>query len=184
VRAFIAIDLDREIKEALLALVRGLKATRADVRWVAAAGMHLTLKFLGPIDEGRVVRVKDVLTKVASRHRPFPLELRGTGAFPGERSPRVLWVGFADEPVLAALQADLEASLEPDGFEREERDFRPHLTLGRVKGPERVAQAMTELAKHRDESFGSMTATRLTLFESVLHPEGAEYRTVFEASLS
>ena len=183
-RAFIAIDLEPGIKEALLALVRDLKATRADVRWAAAAGMHLTLKFLGPVDEGQAARVKDVLSKVAGRHGPFRLELRGTGAFPGERSPRVLWVGFADEPALAALQSDLEASLVPEGFEREERDFRPHLTLGRVKGPQRLAQAMTELAKHREESFGAMTAARLTLFESLLRPEGAEYRTVFEVSLS
>ncbi len=183
-RAFIAVELDQEIKEALLALVRDLRATRAAVRWVDPAGMHLTLKFLGPIDEGQALRVRDILAEVASRHHPFPLRLEGTGAFPAERSPRVLWVGFAPAPELAALQNDLEEALGPEGFEREDRDFKPHLTLGRVKGPERLSQAMSELAKHRDRSFGSMTVKKLTLFESLLRPEGAEYRTVFEAGLT
>jgi 2'-5' RNA ligase len=184
VRAFIAVDLDPGIKDRLLALVKDLRATRAEVRWVAQAGMHLTLKFLGPIDEGRALRVKNVMAAVAARHPSFPLALEGTGAFPGERSPRVLWVGFAAAPGLLALHGDLDAALEAEGFEREARGFTPHLTLGRVKGPERIAQAMAELARRRDESFGAMTVTKITLFESLLRPEGAEYRTVFEAGLS
>lgn len=183
-RAFIAIELDPGIKDRLLALVKDLRATRADVRWVAPSGMHLTLKFLGPVDEDQILRVKDVMTAVAARHPSFPLALEGTGAFPGERSPRVLWAGFAAAPVLLALQSDLEAALEAESFEREARAFTPHLTLGRVKGPDRIAQAMRELDKHRQESFGAMTVKKITLFESVLHPEGAEYRTVFEAALS
>jgi 2'-5' RNA ligase len=184
VRAFIAIDLDRNIKDALVNLVRGLRATGADIRWVTPAGMHLTLKFLGPIDEGQAVKVKDAMADVARKHRPFRLELKDTGAFPGEQSPRVLWAGVAAGPELAALQGDLEAALANDGFEPEKREFRPHLTLGRVKGPGRVARAMTELAGYHDKSFGAMTVSRITLFESLLHPEGAEYRVVFEAHLS
>lgn len=183
-RAFIAIDLDPEIKDALLALVRDLRKTRADVRWVDAAGMHLTVKFLGPVDEGQVPRVEAIMAGAAGRQRPFPLRLEGTGAFPNERSPRVLWVGFAAAPELVSLQSDLEAAFETEGFDRESRDFRPHLTLGRVKGPDGVARAMTELAKRRDAAFGSMTVRKITLFESLLRPEGAEYRVVFEAPLA
>ncbi|HMA52934.1 MAG TPA: RNA 2',3'-cyclic phosphodiesterase [Acidobacteriota bacterium] len=182
-RAFIAIDLEPTIKESLRSLVERLRATRADVRWVNGGGMHLTLKFLGPVDEGQALRVKDILTEAAGKHHAFPLRLEGTGAFPGEASPRVLWVGFAAEPELLTLQEDLDASLEAEGFEREKRTFTPHLTLGRVKGPERIAKAMSELAKHREESFGSMTVRKIALFESLLRPEGAEYRIVFEAAL-
>lgn len=182
-RAFIAVELDPAIKESLLALIRDLRATRAAVRWVAPAGMHLTLKFLGAIDDGQALRVKDVLTQVVSRHRPFPIQVEGTGAFPGERNPRVLWAGFSAAPELLALQSDLDKALEAEGFEREARDFSPHLTLGRVKGPERLAQAMAELARHRERTFGSMTVGALALFESLLRPEGAEYRKLFEAPL-
>jgi len=184
VRAFIAIDLEPRIKESLLSLVRDLRATRADIRWVSGEGMHLTLKFLGPIDETQALRVGEILKGVAGRHQAFPLRLEGTGAFPGEASPRVLWVGFAAEPGLLALQDDLETALEAEGFEREKRGFTPHLTLGRVKGPERVAKAMSELASRRQESFGAMTVRKVALFESLLGPQGAEYRIVFEAELS
>ena len=182
-RAFIAIDLEPQIKESLRVLVQELRATRADIRWVSDGGMHLTLKFLGPIDESRALRVREILMGVAGRHHAFPVSLEGTGAFPGEISPRVLWVGFAAEPELLALQEDIDTALEAEGFEREKRGFTPHLTLGRVKGPERVAKAMAELTRHRGESFGAMTVRKVALFESLLRPEGAEYRIVFEAEL-
>lgn len=183
-RVFIAIDLEPEIKTALQVLVCGLQATRADIRWVNAGGMHLTLKFLGPVDDAQAVRIKEILTDVARRHPSFPLRLEGTGAFPGEKSPRVLWVGFAAEPALLALQEEIDVALVSEGFEREKRAFMPHLTLGRVKGPGRIDKAMLELGNHRTESFGSMTVRKVALFESRLRPEGAEYRVVFEASLA
>jgi len=183
-RAFIAIDLEPGIKAALQSLVQDLRSARADIRWVGAEGMHVTLKFLGPIDDDQSVRVQEVLKEVAGRHHAFPLRLEGTGAFPGERSPRVLWAGFAASPELEALQKELDAALEAEGFERENRAFTPHLTLGRVKGSDRVPKAMAELAKHREASFGAMTVRKVALFESLLRPEGAEYRIVFEAGLA
>lgn len=183
-RAFIAIDLAPEIKERLLALVRDLQAARADVRWVGAGGMHLTLKFLGEVDEARAAKVKEALAAVVSRFRPFPLRLEGTGAFPDERSPRVFWAGCAAGPDLDALQQEIERALEAEGFEREARTFTPHLTLGRVKGPGRIDRAAAELARHREEAFGAMTVGKIVLFESLLRPQGAEYRVLSEAVLS
>jgi RNA 2',3'-cyclic 3'-phosphodiesterase len=184
VRAFIAIDLEPEIKTALQALIRGLQTTRADIRWVSEGGMHLTLKFLGPVDDDQAVRIKGILAGIARRHAAFPLRLERTGAFPGEKSPRVLWVGVASEPALVALQAEIDSALEAEGFERERRAFTPHLTIGRIKGPDRVGRAMVELEKHGQESFGAMTVRKVALFESLLRPEGAEYRIIFEAALS
>ena len=95
----------------------------------------------------------------------------------------MLWVGVSADPGLAALQEDLESALEREGFPREERDFRPHLTLGRVKGKDRLEKVMTELDKHRDDDLGGMTARRVALFESLLRPDGAEYHIVDEADL-
>jgi len=183
-RAFVAVDLEPEIKTALLALVRDLQSARADIRWVNAGGMHLTLKFLGPVDDGQTARIQDILTGIARRHAPFPLRLEGTGAFPGEKSPRVLWVGAAAEPALLALQDEIDSAVEVEGFERERRAFTPHLTVGRVKGPDRLGKAMLELEKHRTDAFGAMTVRKIALFESLLRPDGAEYRIVFEAALS
>lgn len=182
-RAFIAIDLDPGLKTTVQELIRKLEATRADIRWTKPGGYHLTLKFLGHIDDAMTDRVKAILRGVTSRHKAFPLRLEGTGAFPGERSPRVLWVGISTGPELAALQDDLESELGPEGFPREERAFKPHLTLGRVKGRDRIDKAMAELAMHEQDSFGGMTARKVALFESRLRPDGAEYHIVDEAEL-
>jgi len=184
VRTFIAIDLEAGIKKTLQAIIQALKSTGADVRWVQAGGLHLTLKFLGEIDEAQADRVKTILAQVAGHHVPFALRLEGTGAFPAEKSPRVLWVGFTAAPELIALQDELDGALEAEGFAREKRAFKPHLTLGRVRGPDRVRNAVLELEKHRAETFGDMIVRKVALFESRLNPLGAEYRVVFEAGLA
>lgn len=184
VRTFIAIDLEPGLKVALEGLIRALKTTRADVRWAQTNGLHLTLKFLGEIDEERSAAVKKVLEAVAGRHASFPLRLEGTGAFPGDHSPRILWAGFAADSGLLAFQDELERELEREGFPREARAFHPHLTLGRVKGPGRVRDAMLELEKHRNDGLGEMTVRRVALFESRLRPEGAEYRVLADYELA
>ena len=183
-RTFIAIELDTDLKNTVLGLVRNLQASGADVRWTRPAGFHLTLAFLGEVDESRASKVKQALAKVVPRHSSFPLVLQGTGAFPGEREPRVLWVGFAAEPALMALQADIERELEALGFPPEKRNYHPHLTLGRVKGPRGLARAMAELGQHKTERLGAMTARKVAMFESLLRPEGAEYRVLNEVSLA
>jgi RNA 2',3'-cyclic 3'-phosphodiesterase len=183
VRTFIAIDLEPGLKTALQELIRKLKATGADVRWTRGEGLHLTLKFLGDVDAEELDKVKRVMGHVAGRHRSFPLEFSGTGAFPNERSPRVLWVGFAAEPGLLELQKGLELGLETEGFAREDRPFKPHLTLGRVKGPGRISDAVQALARETPERWGGMTVRKISLFESRLRPTGAEYLVVAEAEL-
>ena len=183
VRSFIAIDLEPGLKTALQGLIRVLETTRADVRWAQTNSLHLTLKFLGEIDEEKAAVVKRALQEVAGRHASFPLRLEGTGAFPDELNPRILWAGFAAETGLLAFQAELERELERNGFLREERAFHPHLTLGRVKGPGRIRNAMLELEKHRRDSLGEMTVHKVALFESRLRPEGAEYRVLADYEL-
>jgi 2'-5' RNA ligase len=183
VRTFIAIDLEPEVKTALQSLILTLKATGADVRWTQPGGLHLTLKFLGEVDEGQAAAVKKVVAEVAARHSAFPLRLEGTGAFPGDRNPRVLWAGFSAAPELLALHDELDGELEGEGFACDNRAFHPHLTLGRVKGSDRVRNALLELEKHQQETFGNMTVRKLTLFESRLRPDGAEYRALAEFGL-
>lgn len=180
-RAFIAIDLDQAIKSELSALVARLARTRAEVRWVKLQGMHLTLKFLGEISaESDLPRVDQALRNAVLGTPCFELVLSGTGAFPDVRRPRVLWAGVEPNPALDALQGRLESLLEQAGFPREDRPFKPHLTLGRVKGKFGLEAALAELSRNEKKTFGSMTVTRLSLFESRLRPDGAEYRVVSE----
>jgi 2'-5' RNA ligase len=182
-RSFIAIDLEPGLKKELRDLILKLSKTGADVRWVGTQGMHLTLKFLGEVSPDAMPAVETVLKVAASSHPPFPLALHGTGVFPGSKRPRVLWVGVKELPVLMRLQEDIDQGLEKEGYPKEARAFHPHLTLGRVKSPARVNEAVCELEKYRDLSFGEMTVRKLALFESILKPQGAEYRVAGEFAL-
>jgi 2'-5' RNA ligase len=180
-RTFIAIDLDDGLKKALETLAGELRPLAQSVRWVGAAGMHLTLKFLGEIEEADAARISAALEEIGPRHAVFALVLQGTGAFPpGRRDPRVFWAGAAPEPPLLGLQEDIEKEMEKLGFEREKRRFHPHLTLGRVKFPSRLDFLIQEMRKHQDRRFGEMSVEKFTFFQSTLKPSGAAYTVLKE----
>jgi 2'-5' RNA ligase len=183
-RTFIAIDLDETIKKNLETMVDEVRPLGKNIRWVSPAGMHLTLKFLGETAESDFQGVCRAVERVAGRHTSFPLALTGTGVFPpGGRNPRVLWVGVENNPNLVELQADVERGLEELGWEREKRTYHPHLTLGRVKFPSPCDALLAELEKRRGRTFGTMRVLKLTIFQSVLKPSGAEYSILAEFSL-
>jgi 2'-5' RNA ligase len=183
-RTFIAIDLGSEIKERLSLLIENLNKLSQNVRWVNHEGMHLTLKFLGEIDPERVRPVENVLKDITEQYHPFPLRLKGTGWFPpGKKNPRVFWVGIETETSLLSLQSQLENSLEKLGFPKEERDFHPHLTLGRVKMPSGLHQILSELEKQKETHYGEMTVCKVTFYQSMLKPSGAEYKVLSEFEL-
>ncbi len=183
-RTFVAIDLGPAIKDRLAAFVFRLKPLGGDIKWVSRESMHLTLKFLGEIDETRAAAVTDALGAVCAGGTSFPLACRGTGIFPpGSKSPRVLWVGVEAGPELGLLQEEIEAACGRLGFERETRPFKPHLTLGRVKSPGGLGRVVAELEHARDEAFGEMSVRSVIFFESRLRPAGAEYAVLKEFAL-
>jgi 2'-5' RNA ligase len=182
VRTFIAIDLDPAVKANLSGLVQRLKKSdpQGGVSWVREAGMHLTLKFLGEIEETKVGPVVAAMEEAARPATPFVLQVRGTGFFPNARFPRVLWVGISPSAALDSLQTRLEKLLASLGFDRESRPFHPHLTLGRVRSAAGLRGAITELDLQKNADFGTMTATKIALFQSVLRPAGAEHSVLKE----
>ncbi len=182
-RAFIACDLDKSLKEKLEELICRLRRRGGDIRWVKPEGMHLTLKFLGEIGEETAVKVKNALGVLASRHKPFRLNFQGTGTFPPGHKARVLWVGIKESPDLKALQEDLEREMEGLGFPSEERGFHPHLTLGRVKSSLGLGPVIQEFEKEAAAIFGETEVLRLTFFQSTLKPTGAEYSILGEYRL-
>ncbi|UCC41305.1 MAG: RNA 2',3'-cyclic phosphodiesterase [Candidatus Aminicenantes bacterium] len=186
-RTFIAIELDNEIKNNLSSFVSKLdklaKGSR-HIRWVKPEGMHLTLKFLVEITGEKVEEVENILKAVSEKHKPFALKFKGTGSFPpASRNPRVLWVGIEEVETLKALQFHLEGELEKLDFPREKRKFHPHLTLGRVKIPTQLEEAISQLEKSKESSFGEMQVNKLTFFQSILKPTGAEYSVLYESEL-
>jgi len=185
-RSFIALELSDDVRKNLEGLIvdlkKGVQFTPAVPSWARAEGIHLTLKFLGNIEEGMVEKIADVLRRAAAGTKPFLLKVRNLGVFPSARQPRVLWVGVKDgDEESCALQAKIEEGLLPLGFEREIRPFHPHLTLARIKSLRGTAAMMKIVEIHKSRFVGECMIDRVILFRSELHPDGARYTKLIEA---
>jgi len=176
-RTFLALDLPSEIKSALADLLRKLKRVAPPaIGWARDSGLHLTLKFLGEIEESRLSEIVPRMKSVAERTPAFPLIVRGTGVFPPPpRPPRILWIGFDETPSLLDFHRRLEVELEVVGFPREVRPFQPHLTLGRIKAPGGLGAVLDIWMKNEKINWGDMIVREVVLFQSILRPSGAEY---------
>lgn len=165
-RLFVAVDVPEHLKDAIENDVVGrLRGGVSGARWTRPEGRHLTLKFLGNVDESRVDSIAAVLSDVAVRHRGFDAAFDEIGAFPNLRRPRVLWVGLGrGNEELARIASDLDEGFVRLGFEAEGRPFRGHLTLARFPKP---AVAEVPSVEVPDESFG---VRELIVFDSKLHP--------------
>ncbi len=179
VRCFLAISLSESVKKRLQALQQELAKTGADVRWVRPEGIHLTLKFLGNVPEEKIEPIAKAAQEVVAKFGPLRLRVKGLGAFPSGRKPRVIWAGLeGDLKPLLRLQKELEDSLAKLGFEPESRPFVPHLTLGRVKSGRKMDKLRQVLAEKNDrvgEGWEEMQIENLVLYQSTLKPSGAVY---------
>ncbi|MFC2158583.1 RNA 2',3'-cyclic phosphodiesterase [Acidobacteriota bacterium] len=183
-RAFIAIELSPGIKNQLSLFIKRLDKGDRKVKWANESGMHLTLKFLGEISENQKDSITQAMDRAAVHFEPFLLAFSGTGYFPANRKrPRILWCGIEAEDVLKSLHSILEQELEKIGFPREDRDFHPHITLGRVKVPQGLEPIIRVLEDSSGTSFGSKTVDRFVLVKSTLRPTGAEYSNIYEVLL-
>lgn len=183
-RLFFAIELDPAVAEALDLATAPLRAQEPDLSWVARDKLHLTMKFLGDLDDEGAARLVSAADAVASRHRPFDMTLTGAGAFPNFRRARVVWMGVEGEPRLELLHHDLEVACDNLGYEMEGRAFRPHITLARVRTPMAIERARPFARSARGVTFAETSAVhRLTLFESTLDSPGARYRRIHAATL-
>jgi len=186
-RTFISIELSDEIKDILDRIQSHLKYAGADVKWIEKDNIHLTLKFLGEIDDNKCEKVKSALDEIAKSTKPFEISLKNIGAFPKIEFPRVIWVGLdkgAKESTELASKVD--EVLSKLGFDKEVRAFAAHLTIGRVRSPKNK-----EELQERVNSFSKQfTADSLQyinsiyLLQSTLTPKGSIYTKLHEAKLS
>ena len=188
IRAFIAIDLSPEIRRNLDGVSSALKEqlNRAPVRWVAAEGIHLTLKFLGDVSLSNLDVLKKILEGEVSRHSRFEISVGKIGAFPSTHRPRVIWVGVEGPAELFAVQRGIETETSRLGYAREERPFSPHLTLGRVSRNASPAEirAIGEAIDINPAGFlGALRVEGVNLYRSDLRPSGAVYTRLFSAPL-
>jgi len=182
-RSFIAIELPEPVRAALSELQNELKKCGADVRWAKPESIHLTLKFLGDVEEKGVDHIVKLIEGTCRKYKAFSLEVAGAGVFPNKRSPRVLWVGINGNETFKTLQNEVDEAMVSMGFEKENRKFIPHLTLGRFRSLKGKDALMEKVESHRDIKLGSADVNKISLMKSDLNPAGARYTTVAEIAL-
>ena len=184
IRSFLAIEVPVPVLKRIEKIQEDLKSSDPDVRWVSPDKIHLTLKFFGNIEESQTDSIMSAIAKPVQSTQPFQVKVRGTGAFPNPKNPRVLWVGLTEgKEALIFLQKQLEGSLEKNGFQPEDRSFNPHLTLGRVKSGRGKGALAAKIEKYKEEEFGEFQVEGVILFKSDLKPSGPVYTALREATL-
>ena len=177
IRAFLAIDPPAVVLKNIEGMQnRFKKSIQGAIRWVRPEGIHLTLKFFGDIAAKDIDNISEVIGKRTAARSQFPLEIRGLGAFPDTARPRIIWLGIAGQLVsLLSLQKDLEEDLFLIGFPKEERPFRAHLTIGRIKIPKGIIGLAAAVEAAGDLIAGTFTVGEVVLFQSSLTPQGPIY---------
>jgi 2'-5' RNA ligase len=178
VRLFLAIDPGEECRQRLASVIAIVRSATNGVRWVRDGKLHVTLAFLGEVNESRVEDVRTATSAVARRHAPFQAAIAGSGVFPDWRKPRVVWFGIEDAGGMQQLGEDINAMSTSLGFPLD-HPFRAHLTIGRVSHPlssdqrDRLRSALSALSEVHP-----FDVTRVILMRSTLSSSGSEYSEV------
>jgi len=185
-RTFIAVDIGKATRDRAVALQEKLAQISSAVKWVEPENLHITLLFLGEVDDRTMPDVCRVVAEQAQQHHPFSLSIERVGCFPNPRRPHVLWLGVGQgTQELCALHDDLEPPLLALGcYRREERKYTPHLTLGRVKADRDGFALAPELPKRLAWDGGRTTVDEVLVFASVLEKDGPVYTVLGRGELT
>ena len=184
IRAFIAATLEPKVIERIAEASSRLRPEVAGVRWVPPENFHLTLKFLGGIDEAMVKPVEARLREQLSLFPPFNINAKALGVFPSPKRPRVLWVGLTGGRLIE-LASRVESALQQLGFSPETRKFTPHLTIGRWRQADPAPKSLErQLEYWRAYDFGISRIESVSLIQSVLKSDGAIYNRLATIPLS
>lgn len=187
-RAFIAIELSKECKDYLTLVESQFKKSNADVKWVSQDNLHITLKFLGDINEEQVNKLIAAITDIASKHKQFTLKLGPTGAFPGIRSPRIIWVGVTKgDNELKEIAREIELNAVKAGIPEENKPFSSHITIGRTRSGlnrEELIQLLDSSTKGLPAETPESIVKDITLYKSTLTPKGPIYEILAQANLA
>ena len=184
-RLFIALTPSPELQRTVWDCFAPLRAHALPIKWVRAEHVHLTLKFLGEVDAGREAEMVTMLGSATQGARAITLAVRGAGAFPNPRKPRVVWAGVEPDPAIEILADSVERSFGPLGFPSEGQPFRPHLTVGRVARDARPRQ-LSGLETLIEGIAVEATAVidGVDLLRSELRRDGSVYHRVHRERLS
>jgi len=180
-RAFIAADV--EPNESLSGVLSELKTCGADLKVVRPELLHLTLKFLGDIDEDLVQDVGQRMAQATEGTTPFVFKIKGLGAFPSMSNVRVIWAGIEDASPLIDISRKLDGLLAELGLDRDRKGFSAHVTLARARSGRGVAAVQEMLRRNAAAEYGQYPVDRIVLKKSVLSPQGPRYSVVKEQLL-
>lgn len=176
-RLFIALDIPAEVRERLSQYVERVRIYAPDARWARVESLHVTLKFIGEVNEAKIQEIKNALPQVMAS--PFEVSFNGTGFFPAPKSARVFWAGVTAPDSLKHLAAAVESSVEKAGIPPEKRPYQAHLTLARAPegGASRHCFRLLQerLSAEPAPQFGTMTAQEFFLYQSQIMRGGARY---------
>lgn len=188
IRAFIAIELPLSLQDQLGQIITDLqrRSSRA-VRWVTPRNIHLTLKFLGNVSPANLGSLTNVIGAESLHHKGMQITVGGLGAFPNRLRPRVVWVGVQAPQTLLDMQRGIDRETSRLGYPNEEREFSPHLTLGRVSQhatPQEVKSISEALGTVQVGELGTVSVQQIWLYKSDLQTGGAVYTPLFKAPLA
>ncbi len=180
IRTFIAVELDAAVQRGLSQVQDSLRRElqSSAIRWVNPGGIHLTLKFLGNVPAAQMSQVEAALREACAGFSPFDLTVAGLGCFPNLNRPNVIWVGIQGEmETLRRVRDAVERTVSPLGYPTEGRDFKAHLTLGRVKdaSPAEARRIGEAVRRAQVNTLGSLHVAAVHLMRSDLSPQGARY---------
>jgi 2'-5' RNA ligase len=184
-RIFVAIDISQTVRTACGRHIDNLRNSYPDVRvgWENLEKLHITMKFLGNTDAPLYGELQTGLAEIAAKHSPFSLRISRPGVFPRASRPRVLWIGLDDRPgAVMPLYAELENLCEKLGYARELKAFRPHITIGRVRDPDK-ASALAEAHLRAKLEPVEFEVSDIVIYESNLQPTGSVYSVLSTAKL-
>jgi 2'-5' RNA ligase len=179
-RVFCALDISEDVRTRFVDHIERLRKAVPNVHpsWSRADNIHLTLKFFGDVEKDAIKKISAAAARVSQTFTPFQIRVAGTGTFPRQVHPRVLWIGIEDPSGnLASLQARFEDECAMEGFPKEERAFRPHLTLARIRKPQ-GSRKLAELHKEIGFAASEIVVPELLLMRSKLSSEGSKYSVI------
>ena len=157
--------------------------SREKIKWVDPDSMHITLCFLGDTNEEKIQLLRDEIEKAVSFSPPLKLDFQGCGVFKNFRDPRVIWFGLEKNELLKDLKNSLDSTIEPFGFVPDKREFRPHLTMARIKWIRDISVLEDLVNIYKDEPVQVSDIGEVIYYESILKQGGPEYIPLLNATL-
>jgi len=182
-RLFIGIQANEifdNIPDVLKKLKISAKNKKINVLWSPGVNYHVTLKYLGPTPKDMIPNVQKSIITLCDKYTEFEIKIKKMGAFPDERHSRILWLGVQSKRELLEMQSDLSQQMEELGFVEDERDYAPHLTIGRMRNLRSTKDIISPFVR---KDFGKLLVSKLILYKSDIQAHIPVYTNIFETEL-